>query len=63
MESGIAYLRLEDNEEEAWNAMRNTMANIWHPLGGVEISDLGEKRFLFRFYHELDIGRVEKGAP
>ncbi|MBA0732895.1 hypothetical protein Gogos_016957, partial [Gossypium gossypioides] len=43
--------------------MRNTMANIWHPLGGVEISDLGEKRFLFRFYHELDIDKVEKGAP
>ncbi|MBA0549021.1 hypothetical protein Golob_020082 [Gossypium lobatum] len=23
--------------------MRNPMANIWHPLGGVEISNLGEK--------------------
>ncbi|MBA0605422.1 hypothetical protein Godav_018004, partial [Gossypium davidsonii] len=43
--------------------MRNTMANIWHPLGGVEISYLGEKHFLFRFYHELDIGKVEKEAP
>ncbi|MBA0755253.1 hypothetical protein Gogos_005642 [Gossypium gossypioides] len=46
-----------------FQAMRNTMANIWHPLRGVVISDLGEKRFLFRFYHELDIRRVENGAP
>ncbi|MBA0554578.1 hypothetical protein Golob_013674, partial [Gossypium lobatum] len=42
-----------------FQAMRNTMANIWHLLGGVMISNLGEKWFLFKFYHELDIGRVE----
>ncbi|MFQ6657652.1 hypothetical protein Gotur_027237, partial [Gossypium turneri] len=45
-----------------FQAMRNTMANIWHFLGGVMISNLGEKWFLFKFYHELDIGRVENGA-
>ncbi|KAK5813188.1 hypothetical protein PVK06_028636 [Gossypium arboreum] len=39
------------------------MANIWHPLGGVMISNLREKQFIFNFYHELDIGRVENGAP
>ncbi|MBA0703148.1 hypothetical protein Goari_022666, partial [Gossypium aridum] len=45
-----------------FQAMRNTMANIWHPLEGVMISNLVEKWFLFKFYHELDIGRVENGA-
>lgn len=37
--------------------------NLWHPLGGVQIFDLGEKIFLFKFYHRLDIiDRVINGA-
>ncbi|MBA0585874.1 hypothetical protein Gorai_016635 [Gossypium raimondii] len=43
--------------------MRNTMVKLWHPLGGVLVSDLGEKRYFFKFYHELDIDRVINGAP
>ncbi|KAK5843207.1 hypothetical protein PVK06_005655 [Gossypium arboreum] len=43
--------------------MRNTMANIWHPLEGVQISDLGEKPFLFKFFNEVDNSRVISGAP
>ncbi|KAG8479241.1 hypothetical protein CXB51_029714 [Gossypium anomalum] len=39
-------------------AMRNTLENIWHLLKGVQISDLGEKRYLFKFFNELDISRV-----
>ncbi|MBA0649051.1 hypothetical protein Goklo_016663 [Gossypium klotzschianum] len=37
-------------------AMKRTMANLWHPVRGVQIRDLGEKRFkyerltLFCFY-------------
>ncbi|MFQ6670293.1 hypothetical protein Gotur_035276 [Gossypium turneri] len=27
-------------------AMRNTMANVWHPVKGVQIRDLGEKSFV-----------------
>lgn len=42
--------------------MRNTIPNIWHPLGGVLILDLGEKRFLFKFYHGLDISKGHKWA-
>ncbi|MBA0849750.1 hypothetical protein Goshw_020246 [Gossypium schwendimanii] len=30
-------------------AMKNTMANLWHLLGEIQISELGEKRNLFRF--------------
>ncbi|KAH1097767.1 hypothetical protein J1N35_014688 [Gossypium stocksii] len=44
-------------------AMRNTLVNIWHPLEEVQISDLGEKRFLFKFFNEVDIFRVITGAP
>ncbi|MBA0825036.1 hypothetical protein Goarm_021659 [Gossypium armourianum] len=36
-------------------AMTNTIANLWHPLGGIHISDLGEKRYLFHFFHEVDV--------
>ncbi|MBA0707711.1 hypothetical protein Golax_019739, partial [Gossypium laxum] len=36
-------------------AMKNTMDNLWHPLGGIKISDLGEKRYLFHFFHEVDV--------
>lgn len=30
--------------------MRSTMANLWHTIKGVQILDLGEERFLFRFF-------------
>ncbi|KAK5793209.1 hypothetical protein PVK06_034347 [Gossypium arboreum] len=44
-------------------AMKSTMANLWHPVQGVQIRDLGDKRFLFQFYHVMDMERVLKGAP
>ncbi|KAG8491095.1 hypothetical protein CXB51_014263 [Gossypium anomalum] len=31
-----------------FRAMRNTLANLWHPLEGVQISDLGDKRYLLQ---------------
>ncbi|KAH1032634.1 hypothetical protein J1N35_044808 [Gossypium stocksii] len=39
------------------------MANLWHPLGAVFITDIGEKRILFRFFCEVDRDRVVKGSP
>ncbi|MFQ6620044.1 hypothetical protein Gotur_000817, partial [Gossypium turneri] len=44
-------------------AMRSTMANLWHPVKGVQIRDLGEKRYLFQFFHIMDLERVIKGSP
>ncbi|MBA0845733.1 hypothetical protein Goarm_022809 [Gossypium armourianum] len=44
-------------------SLRNTMADIWHPIGGIYITDLGEKRYLFQFFHEVDIARVLAGTP
>ncbi|MBA0780576.1 hypothetical protein Gotri_004663, partial [Gossypium trilobum] len=46
-----------------FQAMRNAIANLWHPLGGVTILDLKEKRYLFKFYNQLDLDWVINGAP
>ncbi|MBA0785058.1 hypothetical protein Gotri_027805 [Gossypium trilobum] len=40
-------------------SLRNTMADLWHPIGGICISDIGEKRYLFQFFHEVDIAKVQ----
>ncbi|MBA0548824.1 hypothetical protein Golob_019896, partial [Gossypium lobatum] len=39
-------------------SLRNTMADLWHPIGGICITELGEKRYLFQFFNEVDIERV-----
>ncbi|MBA0693767.1 hypothetical protein Goari_004116, partial [Gossypium aridum] len=44
-------------------AMRSTMTNLWHPVIGVQISDLEEKRFMFKFFHRMGLERVIKGSP
>ncbi|MBA0803073.1 hypothetical protein Gohar_013322 [Gossypium harknessii] len=43
--------------------MRNTMTNLWHLVKGVQISNLGEKRFLFKFFHKIDMERVVNETP
>ncbi|MBA0778559.1 hypothetical protein Gotri_006409, partial [Gossypium trilobum] len=44
-------------------AMKSTMANLWDPVRGVQIRDLGEKRYLFKFFHIIDMERVINGDP
>ncbi|MFQ6627575.1 hypothetical protein Gotur_006201, partial [Gossypium turneri] len=44
-------------------SLHNTMADLWHPIGGICITEIGEKRYLFQFFHELDIERVVAGIP
>ncbi|KAK5811912.1 hypothetical protein PVK06_027297 [Gossypium arboreum] len=44
-------------------AMKSTMTNLWHPVRGVQIRDLEEKRYLFQFFHVMDMDRVLKGSP
>ncbi|MBA0742045.1 hypothetical protein Gogos_015147 [Gossypium gossypioides] len=75
MENDLADLSLEDGDEEVlliqnesdsqnvFMAMMSTMTNLWHPLRVVQISDLGGKIFLFRFFHKMDIEWVINGAP
>ncbi|KAA3460219.1 nucleolin-like [Gossypium australe] len=44
-------------------ALKNTLADLWHPLRGVTITELENKRILFRFYSEVDMERVIDGIP
>ncbi|KAJ8749528.1 hypothetical protein K2173_025723 [Erythroxylum novogranatense] len=44
-------------------SMKETLADLWHPLAGISISDLGAKRILFRFYVAVDMDRVLDGTP
>ncbi|MBA0755035.1 hypothetical protein Gogos_021631 [Gossypium gossypioides] len=30
-------------------SLRNTMADLWHPIGGICITELGEKGIFFNF--------------
>ncbi|MBA0738326.1 hypothetical protein Gogos_011702 [Gossypium gossypioides] len=46
-----------------FSSIRNMLANLWHPLGGISITDIGEKRVLFRFYNMIDLNRVIDGMP
>ncbi|XP_074378358.1 uncharacterized protein LOC141719893 [Apium graveolens] len=39
------------------------MATLWKPGKGVYIKSLEPNRFLFQFYHEVDISRVIEGSP
>ncbi|MBA0818315.1 hypothetical protein Gohar_025499 [Gossypium harknessii] len=39
------------------------MAYLWHPIGGICITEIGEKWYLFQFFHEVDIERVVAGIP
>ncbi|MBA0746319.1 hypothetical protein Gogos_008852 [Gossypium gossypioides] len=44
-------------------SLRNTMADFWHPIGGICITDLGEKMYLFQFFNKIDLERVSAGTP
>ncbi|MBA0879077.1 hypothetical protein Goshw_000267 [Gossypium schwendimanii] len=44
-------------------SLRNTMADLWHPIGGICITDIGEKWYLFQFFHEVNIARVLARTP
>ncbi|PPS06845.1 hypothetical protein GOBAR_AA13800 [Gossypium barbadense] len=74
MAEELVALSIEGGEDEAWqikmgkekgeiSAIGKTLANLWHPLRGVMIVYLGKKRFLFRFYYEINLDRVAEGTP
>ncbi|MBA0678426.1 hypothetical protein Goari_019775 [Gossypium aridum] len=44
-------------------SLRNTMADLWHPIGGICITELREKRYLFQFFNKIDFERVTAGTP
>lgn len=44
-------------------AMQHKMASLWRPGRGLYVKQLENNRFLFQFYHEMDIRRVIEGSP
>lgn len=46
-----------------FQAMQHKMASLWRPGKGMYVKQLEPNRFLFQFYHELDIKRVSEGSP
>ncbi|KAK6141663.1 hypothetical protein DH2020_024605 [Rehmannia glutinosa] len=55
--------RLLSERQVNFMAMKNTLASIWRPVKGVIIKELGPNLFLFQFFHELDILRVQTNGP
>ncbi|KAG8475964.1 hypothetical protein CXB51_033009 [Gossypium anomalum] len=46
-------------------SMRNILVDLWQPLGGVSITEIGKKQVLFRFFNEFlkyDAALVMKGV-
>ncbi|PPS15816.1 hypothetical protein GOBAR_AA04764 [Gossypium barbadense] len=46
-----------------FQAIKAALTNPWHPHSGVTIFDWGDKRFLFRFYYEIDFDIFFEGSP
>ncbi|MFQ6634403.1 hypothetical protein Gotur_012097, partial [Gossypium turneri] len=44
-------------------SLRNTLADLWHPIGGICITEAGEKRYLFQFFNMINFDRVKAGTP
>lgn len=46
-----------------FTAMKHTLASLWRPGKGVYMKEIDVNRYIFQFYHELDIKRVVSGSP
>uniref|UniRef100_A0A803NSX9 DUF4283 domain-containing protein n=1 Tax=Cannabis sativa TaxID=3483 RepID=A0A803NSX9_CANSA len=44
-------------------AMQNLMAVLWKPGMGMYVKELGGNKYIFQFYHEIDIQRVMDRSP
>jgi hypothetical protein len=43
--------------------MKERLANLWRPVKGVMITPIESNRFLFQFFHNLDMGRLIVDGP
>lgn len=69
--------RLDDEVDARWclvgkllsdrpadfDALRNMMETLWRPGKGMFVKELDINRYLFQFFHEVDIQRVMEGSP
>ncbi|KAL8549913.1 hypothetical protein ACS0TY_008665 [Phlomoides rotata] len=46
-----------------FSLMKSRMASIWRPKKGLYVKDIGEGRYVFQFFHRMDVKRVEDGSP
>lgn len=46
-----------------FHSMKNTLMALWKPVKGMLFRELGEHCYLFQFFHEKDVARVEKKGP
>lgn len=45
-----------------FQAMQNVLVSIWRPKEGMEVHDFGGQKYLFVFYHVLDLQReIDEG--
>lgn len=59
MEDAMASLRLLDDEEEAIHEVAGEESFVYQFC----ITEVGEKRYLFQFFNEIDFDRVKAGTP
>ena len=45
------------------NFMRDRLSHLWRPRKGVCISELANQRYIFKFFHVVDLKRVLAGGP
>lgn len=46
-----------------FNLMRSRMASIWRPGKGMTVKDIGQGRYIFQFFHIIDLKRILDGGP
>lgn len=46
-----------------FEAMKNTLIPIWQSIKGMDVKELGQNRYIFRFFHERDLCRVLNDSP
>lgn len=46
-----------------FQAMQNLLASLWRPREGMEVYEMGDQKYSFIFYHQLDVQKVLDGGP
>ncbi|XP_074352981.1 uncharacterized protein At4g02000-like [Apium graveolens] len=46
-----------------FQAMKNLMESLWRPREGMEVYSTGDLKYLFVFYHKMDVQNVMEGGP
>ncbi|KAL8548640.1 hypothetical protein ACS0TY_007795 [Phlomoides rotata] len=46
-----------------FNLMKSRMAYVWRPKMGLFAKDIGAGRYVFQFFHRMDMKQIEDGSP